>query len=70
MNLPIDILSLNFTLCFPADFILHWQNPRLTSPELEIFLEASGKIALGVFAASAADAAENELREQDQFVTP
>jgi len=37
--------------------------PRFTAPELEIFLETSGKIALDIFAASVADAAEtNELK--------
>jgi hypothetical protein len=56
-NLPIDFFSLDFTLCLPSDFILRWHDPRL---ELEIFLEASGKIPLDILAASVADAAEKE----------
>jgi len=29
VNLPIGILSLDFALCFPADFILRWHDPTL-----------------------------------------
>jgi hypothetical protein len=42
--------------------------PRFTAPELEIFLETSGKIALDIFAASVADAAGNKrAQENDQL---